>query len=110
MSHLPHDASDLFLAPIALAFDRRIDELGRLGPKALRDQIALESDLADWTRGLREEALLGTIGHRIENHDWVLSWDLRGLRLSHQDRHLVLGIPDAFRTFLAGGPQVASGQ
>jgi hypothetical protein len=110
MPHLPHDASDLFLAPVALAFDRRIDELGRLGPKALSGQIALESDLADWTRELREEALLRAIGNLVANHDWVLSWDLRGLRLSHQDRQLVLGIPDSFRAFLADGPVVTSGQ
>jgi hypothetical protein len=103
MSRLPHDASDLFLAPVALALDQRIHELGQLGPKALSDEIALESDLADWTRELREEALLRTIGHLIDNHEWRLSWDVRGLRLSHQDRYLVLGIPDSFRAFLAGG-------
>lgn len=103
MSRLPHDASDLFLAPVALALDRRINELGQLGPKALSDEIALESDLADWTRELREEALLRTIGHLIDNHEWLLSWDVRGLRLRHQDRYLVLGIPDSFRAFLAGG-------
>jgi hypothetical protein len=109
MSLLPHDASDLFLAPVALALDRRIDELGRLGPKALSDEIALESDLADWTRDLREQALLRTVGHLVETHHWVLSWEDRGLRLSHQERHVVLGIPDSFRRFLDGAVTVPRG-
>lgn len=104
MSLLPHDTSDLFLAPVALALDQRIDELGRLGPMALSDEIALESDLADWTRNLREAALLRTVGHLIETHHWVLSWDPRGLRLSHKERHVVLGLPDSFRAFLSGAP------
>jgi hypothetical protein len=109
MSLLPHDTTDLFLAPVSLELDRRIDELGRLDAKALSHQIALDSDLADWTRDLREEALLRTVGHLIETHHWVLSWDPRGLRLSHQERHVVLGVPDSFRAFLAGAGTVPRG-
>ena len=107
MSLLPHDAADLFLAPVTLEFDQRIDELGDLDPTALSAEIALESDLADWTRELREQALLRTVGHLIEAHNWVLSWDPRGLRLSHGQRHVVLGIPDSFRAFLSGAPVVS---
>lgn len=107
MSLLPHDTSDLFLAPVTLEVDQRIDELGRLGPKAFSDEVALESDLADWTRDLREAALLRTVGHLIEMHNWVLSWDPRGLRLSHKERYVVLGIPDSFRVFLSGAPTVS---
>ena len=104
MTLLPHDTSDLFLAPVTLELERRIDELGCLDPTALNAEIALESDLADWTRDLREQALLRTVGHLIETHNWVLSWDPRGLRLSHAERHIVLGIPDSFRAFLSGAP------
>ena len=107
MSLLPHDTSDLFLAPVTLELDQRIDELGRLGPKAFGKEIALESDLADWTRDLREAALLRTVGHLVEMHNWVLSWDPRGLRLSHKGRHVVLGIPDSFRVFLSGAPSLS---
>ncbi len=110
MSLHPHDTSDLFLAPVALQLDQRIDELGRLGPRALSDEIALESDLADWTRDLREAALLRTVGHLIDTHNWVLSWDPRGLRLSHGERHVVLGIPDSFQAFLTGASPGASGE
>ena len=102
MSLHPHDTSDLFLAPVTIQFDQRIDELGRLGPKALSDEIALESDLADWTRDLREAALLRALGYLIDTHNWVPSWDPRGLRLSHGERHVVLGIPDSFEEFLSG--------
>lgn len=107
MSLLPNDTSDLFLAPVTLELDQRIDELGRLDPAALSAEIALKSDLADWTQDLREEALLRTVRHFIETHNWVLSWDPRGLRLSHAERHVILGIPDSFRAFLSGVPVVS---
>ena len=108
MSLYPHNTSDLFLAPVTLELDQRIEALGHLGPKALSDEIALESNLADWTRSLREVGLLRTVGHFIETHSWILSWDPRGLRLSHGERHVVLGIPDSFRAFLSGAPKVST--
>lgn len=107
MSLRPHDISDLFLAPVMLELDQRIDELSRIDPKALGDEIALESDLADWTRDLREAALLRAVGHLVETHGWVLSWDPRGVRLSHAGRHVVLGIPDSFRAYVSGAPVVS---
>lgn len=106
MSLRPHDSSDLFLAPVMLELNERIDELGRLDPKALADKVALESDLADWTRDLREASLLRAVGHLVETHGWILSWDPRGVRLSHAGRHLVLGIPDSFRAYVSGAPVV----
>jgi hypothetical protein len=102
MPELPHGVHDLYLAPVALAVDARIDELGHLSLTELRETVAIQSDTADWTPELREDALLATIGHLVETHDWALKWDPRGLRLSHDSATLVLGIPSVFREFLAG--------
>jgi hypothetical protein len=68
----------------------------------LDKQVALISDKADWTRDLRESGLLETVRHLIDCHHWELSWDPRGLRLSHGDHQFVLGVPPTFSEFLSG--------
>jgi hypothetical protein len=102
MAVLPRDVTDLYLAPAVLAVDARIEELSELGPDELAFQIGLEGDHPDWTAGLREAGLLQAIEHFVETHDWELSLDRRGIRMTHEDRTLVLGIPDTFATYLSG--------
>ena len=104
MATRPHDIPDLYLAPVALAVDARIEELGRLDKDRLAYEVALESDEPDFTRQLREEALIRTITHLIDCHDWQVSWDPRGLRLSHEVHTLVLGIPALFGQYLEDSP------
>jgi hypothetical protein len=105
MATRPHDITDLYLAPVVLAVDARIEELGRLDKAGLAYEVALESDSADFTRQMREEALLRTVTHTIECHDWEVSWDARGLRLSHDAHKVVLGIPAVFRAYLEDSPE-----
>ncbi|MEO7126270.1 MAG: hypothetical protein ABI382_03120 [Nakamurella sp.] len=100
MRTLPRNPTDLYLAPVVLAIDARIDRLGQLDADGLRLQVALESDAVDWTRSQREDGLIRTIGHLTDVHGWELSWDARGLRLTHQQNTLVLGVPPVFATFL----------
>ena len=100
MATRPHDITDLYLAPVALAVDARIEELGRLDVIGLAYEVALESDSPDFTRKMREEGLTRTITHMIDTHDWEFSWDARGLRLSHDAHTFVLGIPGVFRDYL----------
>jgi hypothetical protein len=102
MPELPHGIHDLYLAPVAMALDARIDELGQLSLAELRKTVAVESNEAEWTPELREDALLATVGYLIETHGWTLEWAPRGLRLTHGAHTLVLGIPPVFREFLAG--------
>ena len=104
MATRPHDIPDLYLAPVALAVDARIEELGHLDKDRLTYEVALESDTPDFTRQLREEALIRTITHLIDGHDWQFSWDPRGLRLSHEVHTLVLGIPAVFIEYLEDSP------
>ena len=102
MANMPHDITDLYLAPVVLAVDARIDELGHLDKDALAYEVALESDSPDFTRGMREDALIRTVTHLIDSHDWEFSWDPRGLRLTHDAHTFVLGIPAVFLEFLEG--------
>ena len=100
MATRPHDLTDLYLAPVVLAVDARIEELGRLDKNGLAYEVALESDSPDFTRRMREEALIRTVTHLIDSHDWEFSWDMRGLRLTHDAHTFVLGIPAVFRDYL----------
>ena len=107
MATRPHDMTDLYLSPVVLAVDARIEELGRLSTDQLDYEVALASGSPDFTRQLREEALIRTITHLMEPHGWELSWDPRGLRLSHDTHTLVLGIPAVFAEYLEGSPRPA---
>ncbi len=100
MTALPHDLTDLYLAPVVLAVDARIAELGELSKRDLAYQVALESDTPDFTRQMREDALIRSIIHLIDTHDWEFGWDPRGLRLVHDAHTFVLGIPATFREYL----------
>ena len=103
MADRPHDVSDLYLAPVLLAVDARIEELGKLDKDGLAYEVALESNSLDITRQMREEALIRAIGHLTETHHWELSWDPRGLRMTHDAHTFVLGIPAVFHDYLNSG-------
>ena len=100
MATRPHDLTDLYLAPVVLAVDARIEELGRMDKSGLAYEVALESDTPDFTRKMREEALIRTVTHLIDVHDWEFSWDPRGLRLTHEAHTFVLGVPAVFLDYL----------
>src|SRR5690348_2977921 len=100
MATRPHDASDLYLAPVMLAVDARIEELGKLDKSQLAYEVALEADSPDITRQMREDGLIRTITHLIEPHHWEFSWDPRGLRMTHHEHTFVLGVPAVFLEYL----------
>jgi len=104
MATRPHDVTDLYLSPVVLAVDARIEELGQLSKDQLEYEVALESGAPDFTRSMREEALIRTIVHSVDGHGWELSWDPRGLRLSHDAHSLVLGTPAVFAEYLREAP------
>jgi len=100
MATRPHDLTDLYLAPVVLAADARIEELGHLDRDGLAYEVALESDSPGFTRRMREEALIRTVTHLIDRHDWEFTWDPRGLRLTHDAHTFVLGVPAVFLEYL----------
>ncbi len=104
MADRPNDVTDLYLAPVLLAVDARIEELGKLDREGLAYEVALESDSIDLTRGMREDALITTITHLTTTHHWEFSWDPRGLRMTHGAHTFVLGVPAVFAEYLGEGP------
>ena len=100
MATRPHDLPDLYLAPVVLGVDARIEELGRMDKDRLAYEVALESDQPDFSRRMREEALIRTVTYLLDPHGWEFSWDPRGLRMTHEAHTLVLGIPAVFLDFL----------
>jgi len=100
MATRPHDLTDLYLAPVVLAVDARIEELGRLNKNRLAYEVALESDTPDFTRQMRADGLIRAIAHLVDAHDWEFGWDPRGLRLTHEAHSFVLGIPPVFLAYL----------
>ena len=100
MATRPHDVTDLYLAPVVLAVDARIEELGHLDKDQLAHKVAFQSDSNDYIRGVSEEALIETVTYLIDTHGWEFSWDPRGLRLTHDAHTLVLGIPAVFLQYL----------
>jgi hypothetical protein len=92
----------LYLAPVLLAVDARIEELGKLDRDALAYEVALESNSPDITRQMREEGLIRTVTHLLDTHHWECSLDPRGLRMTHDAHTFVLGIPAVFLDYLDG--------
>jgi hypothetical protein len=106
MTIRPHDVADLYLAPVVLAVDARIEDLGRLDKDQLEHKVAFQSDSHDYTPQLREQALITTITSMINCHGWEFSWDSRGLRLTHEGHTFVLGVPAGFREYIHGSPRM----
>jgi hypothetical protein len=100
MATRPHDVTDLYLAPVVLAVDARIEELGRLDKDQLAHKVAFHSDSNDYVRRVSEAALIETVTYLTDTHGWEFSWDPRGLRLTHDAHTLVLGIPAVFLQYL----------
>ena len=106
MPTAPHDLVDLFLAPVALEVDKNINDLGKLDVRGLALRVALESDRPDHTREQRESGLITTITHLVDLRGWQVTWDARGIRLSHAGHTLVLGVPKTFEQFVHHGTHV----
>jgi len=105
MTIRPHDVADLYLAPVALAVDARIQDLGLLDQDQLEHKVAFQSDSQDYAPELREQALIATITSIVDCHGWEFSWDPRGLRLTHEGHTFVLGVPAGFREYIRGNPR-----
>jgi hypothetical protein len=100
--NLPHDVSDLYLAPVVLAIDAKLDDLATLEPRALAQRVAIESNAPAWSREDRDKGLLVALQYLVDCRGWTLAWDPRGLRVSHAEHTVVLGVPTSFADYLSG--------
>ena len=97
---LPHDISDLYLSPVVLELDDRLNAFEGLSEQEIEFRVALETDSQPRDLADRSQLLLQTLTHFMEMHGWKVGWAPRGLRVSHDDHKLVLGIPDSVRAYL----------
>src|SRR4051794_30225255 len=100
MREFPHDIDDLRLAPVVLQLEDRLTELGALDRDEMRYRVGLDSDLPDWDEDRRRDPLLVSVGRDIDLGAWELSWDARGLRMSHGVHHVVLGLPVSLSDYM----------
>ncbi|WP_243059380.1 hypothetical protein [Nocardioides sp. SR21] len=98
----PTDITDLYLAPVALRIDRQLAELDHLTEEGIHVWIALTTDHEATTLDERRILALRALAHEVDTHHWDLQHDPRGVRLSHGDNSLVLGIPESLRSYLSG--------
>ncbi len=100
MTTRPHDVSDLFLAPVVLELNHRLDEFEGLSHDEIELLVALETNQQPRDHGDRADLVLRSLTHLMDTHNWTVDWAPRGLRVSHDDHHLVLGIPGSLRSYL----------
>jgi hypothetical protein len=96
----PHDITDLYLAPVVLAIDA---ELERLRGKSYDDilmYIALSTNREPRPRAEKRQYFIEAVTKFIDLHGWVVTCHPRGLRLSHDDHQIVLGLPPAVYAYL----------
>jgi hypothetical protein len=90
---IPRDYSDLFLAPVALQVDQRLAEFAAMERDAVHERVVIETNNEAGTRADRVRDVLDTVTRLIDLHGWIARWDDRGVRLSHGQNTLVLGVP-----------------
>jgi hypothetical protein len=100
MTIRPHDLTDLYLAPVALELDRRLERLTGKSIDEIVIWIALDTDRQPSSPEERPVLAIRALEHLLDTHGWELRFDHRGLRLSHGDHSLVLGIPDSLKAYL----------
>ena len=103
MPQLPRDVVDLALAPVVLEVDAALRSYEGLTREDVEFRLALETDRQPRTLEGRAEAVLETIVRSASLRGWEASWSDRGLRLSHGDNSVTLGLPAELRSYLALG-------
>lgn len=102
MTLLPHDVTDVLLAPVVLQVDQRLTQYRDMTRPQLRQEVALLADMPDRTRPQREASVLRALEHHQDLHGWTLNLDDRGIRLTHGDHSVTLGVPLVVRDYIDG--------
>lgn len=100
MTTRPHDLTDLYLAPVALELDRRLERLTGKSIDEIVIWIALDTDRQASSPEERPVLAIRALQYLLDMHGWEMHLDHRGVRLSHDDHTLVLGIPDSLKAYL----------
>ncbi len=100
MSIRPHDVTDLYLSPVALELDRRLQAMTARAPHDLDVEVALSTNSEPTIASSRAALMLAHLTRQIELHGWQVSWEDRGLGLRHGEHMLTLGLPDSVRQYI----------
>ena len=106
---MPHNTTDLMLAPVALAIDARLRSFHGLDRAEIERRIAWETNRMPRSRQEAERAIVQDLSYLIPTHGWDLAWDDRGVRLRHGKRSVVLGAPANLVAYVERDRPVESG-
>jgi hypothetical protein len=96
----PHDLTDLFLAPVALAIDTEIESLERMTHDELLCYIPLVLNREPRDVDERRRDFVEAVTRHHDLHGWRASCEPRGLRLRNGEHTIVLGLPPNVRSYL----------
>jgi hypothetical protein len=96
----PHDVTDLYLAPVAITLDARLNELAAMTIDQLDGLVELRTTQRPASSDERRDAMLKTITHAVDTRGWDASWHERGLAISHAQHTVVLGVPANVKSYL----------
>ena len=96
----PRDVTDLFLAPVALQVDARLEEFATLDRDELHKRVVLESNNETWERTRRARDVVESVTYLLDLHGWTAAWDDRGVRMSHAHHTIVRGVPSNVRAYV----------
>ncbi|KFF59464.1 hypothetical protein JF66_11085 [Cryobacterium sp. MLB-32] len=102
MTARPHDVTDLYLAPVALGLEHRLEEFADLPADEVAYRVILGSDREPRNASEREAALVETLTRGLELHGWHVSRHPRGLLVGHDNYALVLGLSANLVAYLNG--------
>jgi hypothetical protein len=102
MRPLPHDLSDLALAPVVLSVDDQLDSFSGLDRQEVAMRVVLETNREPRDREQRAAAALETVLRFIDLHGWEAQWTRRGLRLAHGPHAVTLGVPRSLQGYVEG--------
>ncbi|MEQ6900348.1 hypothetical protein [Nocardioides sp. YIM 152588] len=101
MAARPRDIPDLYLAPVALDLDERLAQFEGRTDDEISHDLVLATNREPRGTGERAELALEAVTHLVDTHGWEVGWCPRGLRMSHDENELVLGVPESLRRYLA---------
>jgi hypothetical protein len=100
MPLMPHDTADLALAPVVLQLEAEIQKYSGLTQDEVVLRVATETDTQPRSAHARRAAVVDALTHFVDLHGWETRITSRGLRLSHGDNTVTLGLPRSIHTYL----------
>ncbi|GAB3026970.1 hypothetical protein GCM10011376_13760 [Nocardioides flavus (ex Wang et al. 2016)] len=102
MPEKPRDVADLFLAPVVLELDSRLERFERMSVDEVKFDLLLESNREAISEEQRNKLVIDALTRNLDLHGWSVSWDPRGLRVVRGEHAVVLGLPANVKDYLAG--------